>query len=96
MISQIKLIKDVGVFKDYDSNRTELEHDFGQLNLIYGFNTYGKSTLAEMFKDLSDDSCTRIKHRITIPGGIDPKAVIRLSSGEGTITIRNNRWNNNC
>lgn len=96
MISQFKIIKDIGVFKDYDAKHTAIQKDFGKINLIYGLNTYGKSTLTEIFKDLNNNSSNHINNRKTIPGGSSPKVVIRLSSGQGAISLTQNGCNNNC
>lgn len=59
--SECKKVKDVGVFKDYETKKTGLQKDFGKKNFIYGLNTYGKSTLCDIFKDVSDDATDRIQ-----------------------------------
>lgn len=41
MIANVKKVKDVGVFKDYETKKTGLQKDFGKKNFIYGLNTYG-------------------------------------------------------
>ena len=40
MIANVKKVKDVGVFKDYETKKTGLQKDFGKKNFIYGLNTY--------------------------------------------------------
>ena len=95
MISQIKSIKDIGVFKNYNVRDTAIQKDFGSINLIYGLNTYGKSTLTDIFKDLNDNSSVHINNRISIPGGSSPKVVLQLASGQGVITLTENGCQNN-
>lgn len=63
MIANVKKVKDVGVFKDYETKKTGLQKDFGKKNFIYGLNTYGKSTLCDIFKDVSDDATDRIQKK---------------------------------
>lgn len=95
MISSIKKIHDIGVFKKYDPRDTGLEKDFGNINFIYGLNTYGKSTLCEIFKDMSDNVTSRLEKRLTIPDGNNQCAIIGLSDGNGVIKLNNNKWDNN-
>ncbi len=47
MITRIKKIKTLGVFKDYTVNNAL--PDFSKFNLIYGWNGAGKTTLSELF-----------------------------------------------
>ena len=48
MITLIKKISDVGVFKKYESRKTGLSKDFGKFNLVYGLNTYEEQSYLEM------------------------------------------------
>ncbi len=50
MITKIEKIKNLGIFTDYkwDSNLPE----FKRFNLIYGWNSYGKTTLSQLFDSL--------------------------------------------
>ena len=96
MISQIKVIKDIGVFKEYRPNLTGLCKDFGRYNLIFGYNTFGKSTLADVFKDMAAGTDDRIKNRITVPGGNSPQVVIQRSNGLGVIKYQEASWTNNA
>lgn len=49
MISNIQKLKNFGIFKNYNNKATQ---DFGQYNLIYGWNGTGKSTLSGLFSSL--------------------------------------------
>lgn len=95
MITSVKKIKDVGVFKDFETRRTGLQKDFGKKNFVYGPNTYGKSTLCDILKDVSDDTSERIKKRLTIPNGANQDIILILSDGAGTVKLSNHSWNNN-
>lgn len=95
MISSIKKIKDVGVFLDYEPRKTSLEKDFGKNNYIYGLNTYGKTTLCDMLKDISEDATRRTHQRLSIPNGSKQEAIIMLSDGEGVVKLSGNKWENN-
>ena len=86
MIANVKKVKDVGVFKDYETKKTGLQKDFGKKNFIYGFYTYGKSTLCDIFKDVSVDVKDRIQKRLTIPNGTNQDIVINLSDGDSPTT----------
>ena len=95
MIANVKKVKDVGVFKDYETKKTGLQKDFGKKNFIYGLNTYGKSTLCDIFKDVSDDATDRIQKRLTIPNGTNQDIVINLSDGAGTVKLNGSSRCNN-
>lgn len=95
MITSIKKIKDIGVFGDYEPKKTRLEKDFGKNNFIYGLNTYGKTTLCDMLKDISEDTTHRTNQRLSIPNGSKQEAIIMLSDGEGVVKLADNKWENN-
>ena len=95
MITSIKKIKDVGVFKDFETRRTGLQKDFCKKNFVFGPNTYGKSTLCDILKDISDNSTERINKRLSIPNGAAQDVILNLSDGEGTVKLSNDSWNNN-
>lgn len=95
MIASIKKIKDVGVFNDYEQRKTGLEKDFRKKNYIYGLNTYGKSTLCDILKDISDNSVDRTKARLTIPNGVNQDVILNLSDGAGVVKLSGDAWLNN-
>ena len=95
MITNVKKIKDVGVFLDYEPRKTNLERDFGKSNYIYGLNTYGKTTLCDILKDNSADTVDRTSKRLSIPNGSNQEVIIMLSDGEGVIKLSDSRWLNN-
>ncbi len=95
MIRRIRLLKQYGVFANFDKG-SMLE--FGQITVIHGFNTFGKSTLCDMFKSLNSDDTERITKRTTIPHDGEKQQQIILSVGrdkEETIRFNDSRWENN-
>lgn len=95
MIKNIKVLKNIGVFQNYEMRRSELEKDFEKNNFIFGLNTYGKSTLCDVFKDANDGSTNRITDRKTISTAEDAQKIV-ISCENCTVTFDNNGWKNNC
>ena len=96
MIKRIKTISQVGVFSDF--NGASLGFDTS--TIIYGFNTFGKSTLCDIFQSLAQDKPEFIKNRKTIPQDRQPQRVeLSVSedrdSPESSITFENGRWQAN-
>ena len=52
MIKRINHIKDFGVFKDYQ--RSGDVQDFAKLNIIYGWNYSGKTTISRIFQSFEN------------------------------------------
>ena len=94
MIRNIKVLKNIGVFQNYEMRHSGLEKDFGKNNFIFGLNTYGKSTLCDVFKDANDNATERITDRKTISAVTDAQKIV-ISCDNGTVTFDNNVWKNN-
>jgi len=98
MIKKIRIIKQVGVFSNFDSGN---DKEFDKLTFVYGLNTYGKSTLCDIFKSLSTGDNEIIKKRKTKPEDKSKQQQIVLSvydndsNSELPITFQNDNWNNN-
>ncbi|MDO9566534.1 MAG: AAA family ATPase [Candidatus Desulfaltia sp.] len=98
MIKKIRIIKQVGVFSNFDSGN---DKEFDKLTFVYGLNTYGKSTLCDIFKSLSAGDNEIIKKRKTKPEDKSKQQQIVLSvydndsNSELPITFQNDNWNNN-
>ncbi len=95
MIRRIKLLKQYGVFANFDKGNAL---EFGQITVIHGFNTFGKSTLCDLFKSLNSDDSKVIAKRTTIPHDEAKQQQIVLSVGrdkEETIRFSDSRWENN-
>lgn len=54
MITKIDTIKDFGIFKNFYWSSSPQIKDFNQLNLFYGWNYSGKTTLSRIFSSLRD------------------------------------------
>lgn len=92
MLKRIKSIQNVGKFKLCKPAAVE----FGKITFIYGLNTYGKSTLGDIFSSLRTGRTSAIKARKTIPGD-DSKQEITLSfqpegKSESNIVYSNDSW----
>lgn len=94
MIKSIRCIKNIGVFKSYDTSKTKLDTDFTKINLIFGRNTYGKSTLCDIFKDISDCSTLRIIERLTLPDGKDQVVAVNMTDKDKNISLSKSGWTN--
>lgn len=94
MITMIKKIYNVGVFRKYEVKNTGIKNDFSKLNLIYGLNTYGKSTICDILKDASANSNERIKQRLSIPEGKATEVI--LNTDGGRCSLQSDIWGGNC
>ena len=63
-IGRIKEIKNIGTFANFQNGASL---GFEKLTFIYGFNTYGKTTLADIFQSLKLGDPEIIQSRKTIP-----------------------------
>lgn len=95
MIKKIRVVKQVGVFSDFDSGN---DKEFDKLTFIYGLNTYGKSTLSDLFKSCTTNNPDFIIKRKTRPeDNIKPQQVVFSSLDDKTrkekdICFQNNNW----
>ncbi len=97
MLKRIKDIKNIGCFKDCHSPEAE----FNKLTLIFGRNTYGKSTLADLLSSIKSGDVSFIIKRKTISNSGEPSsqsATIQFklqdnTSPEEPIILKNNNWN---
>ena len=98
MIKTIKKIAGVGKFSNYETRGTGLEHDFTRFNVIYGLNTYGKTTICDILKDIDEDTVVRTRQRKTIPAPPNQSVIINCidQGGNGSVlSLSADRWNNN-
>ncbi|MCW2098126.1 UNVERIFIED_ORG: wobble nucleotide-excising tRNase [Pseudomonas psychrophila] len=94
MLKRIKSIQNVGKFKSCKPAAAE----FGKITFIYGLNTYGKSTLGDIFSSLRTGKTSAIKARKTIPDD-DSKQEITLSflpegKNESNVVYSSYSWQN--
>jgi len=64
MLKRIAHIKNIGAFQECQARPVE----FAKVTLIYGRNTYGKSTLGDIFSSLQKNDPSAILARSSIPG----------------------------
>lgn len=62
LIKRIKCINNIGTF----SNSKNSEYEFGKVTILYGLNTYGKTTLIDIFQSWKDADPSILQKRKTI------------------------------
>ena len=96
MLKRISKIKNIGRFKQASCGALQ----FAPLTLIFGRNTYGKSTIGDIFSSISNNDSTLITSRRTIPDDASPQEVLisfQLDDAENEFPIKfeNNTWSPN-
>lgn len=94
MLKRISKIQNVGKFRNCKEGGIE----FNRISIIYGLNTYGKSTLTDIFKSLRDDDNTTIKKRLSIPNDKSPQEItlsLLNETKEVAVTYSNDVWSKN-
>lgn len=89
MINKIIKISGIGKFSNFSSNHDNLS--FRKNTIIFGFNTYGKSTLTTIFRSLkkSDQKYIEGKKSFNHPGTI----VVDILDDKNThLTLANGNW----
>ena len=93
-IKRVKEIINVGIYKKFINGG---DKEFKKLTLIYGLNTYGKTTLIDIFQSLKDNKSSLINNRKTIPNvNEDQKIILSVSEENGKeekISFQNSMWN---
>lgn len=93
MLKRIKSIHNIGCFKNCDSASIQFE----KITLIFGRNTYGKSTLSDFLSAIEFRNTDPIKARKTIPIDNRPQMAELTFQADGnnnetTISLRNDGW----
>jgi wobble nucleotide-excising tRNase len=93
MIKRIQVLRNIGRFKNCKPGNIE----FGRLSIIYGRNTYGKSTLGDVFASIQNNNGGLINGRMTIPHDGDPQQIILKllppnSTKEVQLTFDSGAW----
>lgn len=97
MIKRIKLIKNIGTFSDYvASPPIQLE----KLTFVYGLNTYGKTTLSDIFQSVKNDDFSFLESRKSIPNisgnqQININYKLNNTNQEQELKTQNGSWSNN-
>jgi wobble nucleotide-excising tRNase len=79
LIKRIKSIKQVGAFYDFGGGGSVPFADQHRLTVVFGRNTHGKSTLAEIFSSVGNDDPTILDHRESIPSGSGLSRLVDIS-----------------
>lgn len=90
MIKKIIKIKGVGRFKAFDSRNDD--YAFDKTTIIFGYNTYGKSTLTSIFRSLKDGNKNYIYGRKTL-GFNDNQEIEILDENHKSYSLNSN-WKN--
>lgn len=93
MLKRIKKIQNIGRFKSCSAGSVP----FDKITLIFGRNTYGKSTLSDLFSSLSTGNTEAIKSRKTIPNNQQNQQIELAFEVEGQqneliVKYSNNSW----
>lgn len=90
MIKKILKIKGVGRFKLFTSRNDDLS--FEKTTIIFGHNTYGKSTLTSIFRSLKENNPNYINGRKTF--GMSENQEIEVLDDNNKKYIFNSNWEN--
>ena len=93
-IARIKEIKNIGTFASFSNGGS---CGFEKLTFIYGLNTYGKTTLTEIFQSFKENNPQIIQERKTIPRQQCQQKVIFSvkDKTESEIKFENDIWSSN-
>lgn len=97
MLKRIKEIKNIGVFSNF-SNGASIGLE--KINFIYGLNTYGKTTLTDIFLSLKNNDSSIITSRKTIPKvSYEQKVTLSIQENHGPtekdLLFKGGCWSNN-
>ncbi|WP_440999862.1 AAA family ATPase [Fodinibius sp. SL11] len=94
MIKRIQEIKSVGCFKEMTAHPLQFE----PITIIYGENTYGKSTLCDVLRSLADENPEYITNRKSIPNPNNISQSVEINfepngdSSETTYKFNGGEW----
>ena len=92
MLKRVSKIQNVGRFRNCTPGRIE----FNKIAIIFGLNTYGKSTLSDIFSSLKARRSESIKKRLSIPLDQADQEVALSFQEEGqkevTVLYKNGNW----
>jgi len=96
MIKRINVLKGVGRFTQLNPVRGA-EGDFASLNVIYGSNACGKSTLCDVFRSIDTGNPSYVIGRKRLGSNDQPEVVVLMDGGQ-TIRFQGEQWHGreNC
>lgn len=93
MLKRIKDITKTGVFRKANGLG---EFEFGKLTVFYGLNTFGKTTLKDVFHSIAKDDAQILRERQSIPDDATVQQMINMSFEDGgiekTLKFENGNW----
>ena len=95
MLRRIHKIENVGVFKDFQ-NGSRVQFD--KHTIIYGRNTYGKTTLSDILQSLATGDDTIITSRASIPSSEKQQSIefgFSCEASEQKICYKDSKWDSN-
>lgn len=92
MIKKLIKIKNVGRFKSFSTKNDETS--FNKTTVIFGYNTYGKSTLTAIFRSLRDNNIHYIQGRKTFGSSLADKQEIEVVDSKNNTFVFNSKWGN--
>ena len=96
-IGRIKQIKNIGTFSNFENGASI---GFEKMTFIYGLNTYGKTTLSDIFDSYKTNDSSIIEKRKTIPEiTTEQRVSMTLSdgeNGESDVVYSGGSWSQNC
>lgn len=92
VIKKLLSIKNIGVYHNINAPYNNWDGCFKNINLIYGNNGSGKTTIAIIFRSLSDNNLLKKKKRFNSTSGPE---VSFLTSDNKMLMYKYSIWNNN-
>jgi len=91
MISKFIKIKNIGKYENFSASD---DITFGKVNIIYGENGNGKTTLTSIIRSLISNKSDLILKRKTFGLIDEDKQYVELLSNEKVFKFQNSSWNN--
>ncbi len=89
MIKHIKLLRNIGKFDSVDAGQ---HLEFKRLNLIYGDNGRGKTTLTAVLRSLRDGNPNPIEERKRVDSTHEPHVVIETDDSSSHLVYQSGAW----
>ena len=89
LIKHLNLLRNIGKFDSVDAGQ---HIDLKRLNLIYGDNGRGKTTLAAVLRSLADGSPSPIEERKRANSTHEPHIVIEVDDSSSQLVYQNGAW----
>lgn len=91
MLKRITAIKGIGPYSNCNAGAVE----FRKSSLVFGFNTFGKSTICEVLRSLEIGDTTVLGGRATIPGPVEQQVTVTFAEdgkSEAPVVLKRAAW----